>query len=909
MRDKMPLVKYILLPLLLYIAVLYATYLIVSHRVATISTGIYEAEAHKIAAETRSIIDAHMKLVSGIAMTLSHDDRYAKALLGERYDQLDLKRFAAYLQSETSMKHIWFQLIDKKGRSVYRSWTDKRGDSLLKARLDVAEMIRHPAVQTTISTGIFDMTFKAMIPIYNGKTFIGMIEAISKFNAVAQQLSEQGYAPVILVDKSYRKQLTKPFTGRFVDDYYVANLNAGPKYLDYIRRHGVEHFVDATSSYRIDPANDLYCGFFRLNGLDGKPMGHFILFKPLHTFDLSDAENMRIQFYLYVTFLYLLLYLSYLYVTLKHNRDQVALRNELLSDEVYAKARKIETQQRFLQSVIDGVSDSLMVIDSQCEILLMNKSAAQFADMRFAQDANHPKCYEAIHHRPEICSNAKTCPVANSTLTDMEQKSIHKHTDGNGHLRHIEISWTPMYDASGVRYATIQLGRDITDHLKVQDMLREQQTVLDYQAHHDALTRLPNRLLFMDRLHHAIRQHQRSGKKIALLFIDLDRFKEINDSLGHGAGDAILIETARRLRHHLRLSDTVARLGGDEFTIIIESIENVNEVVTIVEKIISRMHEPFMFEERQLHSSASIGISLYPDDGNTPELLLQNADAAMYKAKEEGRNTYQFYTQEMTDLAFERLLMENSLRQGLSNDEFAIYFQPQFNMRSKKLIGLEALVRWQNPVMGLLTPGAFIHIAEETGLIVPIGNSVLEQTFRQVASWHVKGYNPGRVSINLSVKQLQQIEIVDDLRRMLEATQCRPEWIELEVTEGYVMKDLAKAVEILESLRAMGITIALDDFGTGYASLAYLKELPIQKLKIDRTFIHALPGEEDDEAIARTIIDLARNIHIDVIAEGVENADQEHFLVENGCLLAQGYYYAKPMPVERLEAEMLEATR
>ncbi len=442
---------------------------------------------------------------------------------------------------------------------------------------------------------------------------------------------------------------------------------------------------------------------------------------------------------------------------------------------------------------------------------------------------------------------------------------------------------------------------DITERIYAQNELREQKDILYHQAHHDSLTGLPNRILFNDRLEKAIETAKRNKKTIALLFIDLDHFKEINDSLGHNFGDEILKIISNRLLEVTRDEDSIARLGGDEFTVILEKLSQVQDASLIANKIINALSQAIIVAENTLYISCSIGISIYPDDGVSAQNLLKFADSAMYKAKDEGRNNFQYYNSTMTELAFERVVMEANLRVALQNEEFIVYYQPQINGVTDKLIGMEALVRWQHPTMGLVSPAKFIPLAESTGLIVELDRFVMKTAMTQFALWYKAGLNPGTLAMNLAVKQLKQEDFIETLQNLIKDTECKPEWLELEVTESQIMTNPEEAIKILQQISDIGVELAVDDFGTGYSSLAYLKRLPIDKLKIDQAFVRELPDDEEDSAIARAIIALGKSLNLKVIAEGVETKEQKDFLVTNGCENIQGYFYSKPLPADAIE--------
>ncbi|WP_428610314.1 putative bifunctional diguanylate cyclase/phosphodiesterase [Sedimenticola sp.] len=440
------------------------------------------------------------------------------------------------------------------------------------------------------------------------------------------------------------------------------------------------------------------------------------------------------------------------------------------------------------------------------------------------------------------------------------------------------------------------------ENLEKQIAIRKQaEKNLKYLAHHDTLTNLPNRLLLDARMDHAIKRARRKQSQLALLFLDLDNFKHINDSLGHVTGDRLLRKVTQRLLSITREDDTIARLGGDEFVILMEDIKDTTDVICLTQKILDKLNERFEINGQPIFVGCSIGISLYPQDGETPEALLKNADAAMYRTKDEGRNSYNFYTQEMTASAYDRITLEGSLRRAIEQDELVIYYQPQKSLIDGHYVGLEALVRWDHPELGILPPGRFLPVAEASGLIVPLGNWVLTHTCRQMVEWQRNGLPIETVSVNLAGKQIRRDDLVENITNTLRATGCKPEWLELEVTEGFIMTELHASIDALRQLRDMGIQLAIDDFGTGYSSLSYLKKLPIHRLKIDRSFVQDLAIDNDDAAIVKAIVSLGHSLQLEIIAEGVETEYQEAFLKELGCEMGQGYLYSQPLPKAQIE--------
>ena len=434
---------------------------------------------------------------------------------------------------------------------------------------------------------------------------------------------------------------------------------------------------------------------------------------------------------------------------------------------------------------------------------------------------------------------------------------------------------------------------DITEKHKMIHELERKTTLLDFKAHHDDLTGLPNRTLYRDRIEQAIEKSKRAKKKFAIFFIDLDNFKQVNDSLGHDAGDRVLLDATKRLKESIRAEDTLARLGGDEFTILFEDIYRFEDIANLARKILERFRKPFIINGHTLYISCSIGVSIYPDDGTNGEDLLKYADNAMYKAKEEGRNSFRFYTQEMTELAFERIMLESNIRQAIKNNEFEVYYQSQYNAKTKKIIGMEALIRWKHPTLGMIPPSKFIPFAEESSLIIEIDNWVMQSAIKEIAQWRSEGIDTGVLSLNLAIKQLESDKFIKNLQQTMQKYNFNPQWLKLEILERDIMKFPQENISKLKELKALGISIALDDFGVGNSSLMYLKEFPIDQIKIDQSFVRGI--EKDDNTILIAIIALASALKLSTIAEGVETKTELDFLLEHNCSLIQGYYFFKPV--------------
>jgi diguanylate cyclase (GGDEF)-like protein/PAS domain S-box-containing protein len=484
---------------------------------------------------------------------------------------------------------------------------------------------------------------------------------------------------------------------------------------------------------------------------------------------------------------------------------------------------------------------------------------------------------------------------ADGSFRDLEHRILTKQ----GETRWLLVNAVGMLDEYGHRIGQRGTGRDVTDR-------KTAEARISYLATRDPLTELPNRVLFNDRLEQSIVAARRSGQSLALMFIDLDRFKNINDSLGHQVGDLLLKEVAGRMQGCVRKGDTLSRLGGDEFVVTLDGLQHAEDAAQVAAKIIKSLSRPFEVAGNTLNTSCSIGISIYPDDAEDERALMKNADTAMYHAKEKGRNNYQFFSPEMNVRAVERHSLETDLRQGLERDEFILHYQPQVDIASGRVVGVEALLRWQHPTRGLLSPATFMDVAEESGLIEPIGQWVLRNACQRAKVWQDTGYPSIKIAVNLSARQLiKPREFSRRLSRILSSTGLDPRYLELEMTESLLLHNAEENIAVLRKLGQDGVRIAVDDFGTGYSSLSYLRQLPIDTLKIDRSFVRDLETDPEDAAIIQAVVAMAHSLGLQVTAEGVETHGQLEALAGIGCDEYQGYLFSKPLPAMELAARFL----
>ncbi|MFM9913419.1 MAG: EAL domain-containing protein [Methylophilaceae bacterium] len=543
----------------------------------------------------------------------------------------------------------------------------------------------------------------------------------------------------------------------------------------------------------------------------------------------------------------------------------------------------------------ESAAEGIVITDADGHIIAINKGYADITG--YSEDEVRGQLAHQLNPSGMDAEQFQQMQEALVTQGRWKGEITNLRKDGEFYPEHAAV--TVVKDDEGKVINYVVVFSDISDTKRVQTALHE-------MVNHDALTGLPNRRLLNELTGHALRRAEREKTSVAILFIDLDRFKVINDTLGHHVGDKLLIEVSDRLRDVMRDSDTVARLGGDEFMVMMDSLRDVEDASRVAKKIVTSLQNEFVIEGKDIYIGASVGISVFPGDGVDVEELIKAADIAMYKVKSEGKNNYRFYSSDLSENAVERFNMESQLRRALERNQFEVYYQPQVSLKTRRIIGAEALVRWRHPELGLVPPSKFIPVAEEAGLVVQIGEWVLRESARQMTEWIEQGLELQSVSVNVSGVQVQRSNFADTVYGILVETGCDPTLLELEITESVVMNNTEYVISVFERIKEPGVRLAIDDFGTGYSSLSYLKRLPLDKLKIDQSFVRDLTHDPDDKAIAGAVIALARSLGLKVIAEGVETQDQVDMLVEMGCDDVQGYFYGKPVPALQFAAVLMK---
>ncbi len=551
-----------------------------------------------------------------------------------------------------------------------------------------------------------------------------------------------------------------------------------------------------------------------------------------------------------------------------------------------------------LRAIIDAEPECVKVVAADGTLLQMNSAGLAMIEASRPEQVIGKPIFNLLkpEYRELFRAFAENVLRGNKGTMEFEIVGL------KGTHRWLETHAVLMPGDKGAAPRMLSVTRDITDRKQSERRLKQ-------LAHFDSLTDLPNRVQFIERLQQTMTEADRHERLVGVVFLDLDRFKYINDSLGHEKGDLLLREVAMRLSGAIRRGDTVARLSGDEFALVLADMGHVDDAILVAQKILEVFHQPFRVAGHDLYVTASLGITLYPFDDRSAQELLRNADVAMYRAKESGKNNYQFYVAEMTAKATERLSLENDLRSALERSEFSLHYQPIADCPSGRILGMEALLRWMHPTRGMISPAIFIPLAEETGYIIPIGEWVMRTACEQCRLWQKQGFSSLYVAVNLSSRQFHQKDLPASIYNIIQEIGFNPRNLVLELTEGLVMQQAEASVNTLRELKAMDIRISIDDFGTGYSSLSYLKRFPIDVLKIDQSFVQDIPGDADDAAIASTIITMAHSLGLKVVAEGVETEQQLNFMREHQCDAMQGYYLGKPLPADQFESFLKNGAR
>jgi diguanylate cyclase (GGDEF)-like protein/PAS domain S-box-containing protein len=560
--------------------------------------------------------------------------------------------------------------------------------------------------------------------------------------------------------------------------------------------------------------------------------------------------------------------------------------------------RNVSTQKQLeeayaeLNQIFNSTADGMRVIDENFNIIRVNKKLLEMID-KTEEEVLGKKCYELF---PEFnCKNSSCLLNLNKEGRDYVEFET-KLFKEKGQNIPCNVVVTPFVNTEGNLVGVLESIRDITKR-------KEYEEKINILAYHDYLTGLPNRLCFIKFLEQEISKAMEAEGKFAVVFIDLDDFKSVNDSLGHSVGDKLLIEVAKRLSKVMRNIDRISRVGGDEFILYLADTENTDEIKKVAERILHAVEQPFLINGHEILVSASLGISIFSADGTDAETLIKRADISMYRAKEQGKNSYAFYTTELDKSLHNRLKSIKNLKNAIKEDEFILYYQPQYHARTRELVCLEALVRWRHPELGIIMPKDFIALAEETGLIVPLGKNILLAACRQLKEWQDKGIAPKRLAVNISPYQLKRHDFVEMLKDVFSETKISPEYLELEITESFAMEK-SSYLNVLHELQALGVRIALDDFGTGYSSLSYLSSAPINIIKIDRSFVTQL-ANDNNKTIISAIIAMACTLGMDVVAEGVETDGQFAFLRRTNCRYLQGYLFSEPLPAHKIQNLLL----
>lgn len=781
-----------------------------------------------------------------------------------------------------------------------------------------------------------------VIPVYVNDEFVGVmggtINGVNLLTQVIVPSAEKRDIHTIIFDDKGRLILRSDQQQQGQEDQALSH---------YLAQAAEGELALANISVREVAGEPQHIGYFKLDNMNWMMALHYpqALIRTKLATTLSDIY---INILILITFLFLILYFSIRYFVVQRVRA-LALATASISqhdwavrvpqtgrDEISFLGRCINEMLLKINDLIDGLNSNIQQLEranlearqllvaiesSTSMVVILNKAwELEYANAQFWRASGYSPADNLVGKRALLLEGnaANTFQLkdivaqlygsveeglpsnlASNTHSTNDWRAEYQATRSDGSHFWVMQTISAIFSDTGELEYFIAVGHDSTDR-------KANQEQMEHLAYYDQLTGLHNRVLFKDQLRKALNSCQRNNTQFSLMYLDLDHFKRINDTLGHEAGDVLLVEVARRLRACLREADIVARLGGDEFAVLLQQVTNPQYAYSVANKIIAALNQPLVLHGKEVVIGVSIGITMAPNDSKDIDSLMKNADLAMYRAKEKGRNKFQFYTADMNVQAEHRLALENDLRRALKNQEFELYYQPVVDLHTGQIVSAEALLRWNHPQRGMIQPEDFIPVAEDSGLIVPMGKWVIYNACQQAKNIHKALRRPITIAVNISARQLHDNNFVDSINTALKETRIAPEWLAVELTETAVMTNGDRAIERLQQIRDMGISIAIDDFGTGYSSLSHLKRLPVDTLKIDRSFVEGLPADEEDRAIVTLIVSMANSLDYKVVVEGVENATQLTFLTLCGCDYAQGYYFGEPMPADKFLQRLFE---
>lgn len=681
-------------------------------------------------------------------------------------------------------------------------------------------------------------------------------------------------------------------------------LQPGREEFRAIFEHAAAGMATATCDGQLLQVNPAFCNFL---GYAGDELETLSVFDITHPADLQqtreiffngNSETSRVHHYQkrYVRRDGDHVWALTSVVWVKGREDRAAYCVALIQDISQVKAADEELQRReeIYRTLVENLDFGIALVDENHRIIMVNSARARMFG-KHAEAFPHRHCFSAFNKGAGIC---QSCPGARALRTGRPESHTSELRLPDGRRLITRIQAFPVFNGEGRADRFIEVCEDTTQQLEIKQRLQENQQQLEFLANYDPVTRLPNRFLLFERLTRMIGKFSPDETHAHLLVVGLDRFKRINEALGYEIGDQALAEVGRRLQSCVRSSDTVARTGSSEFAVVLEGVKEIHSVVTVAEKILRTCGRPFVIEGQELFMAASLGISRYPEDGNTPGRLLKAAEVAMDKCKTELDGGYRFYTSDLDARSRELLELESCLARAIDQGELLLHYQPQIDLDSGRLIGVEALLRWDRPGHGLVSPGDFIPLAEATGLIHPMGEWALRAACEQAVAWRHQGLPPVLMAANISPRQFHQPGLAERVRNILQDTGMDPAYLEIEITESTIMNDIDQAVRTMQEINGLGVRLAIDDFGTGYSSLGALKRFPIQKLKIDQTFVRDLTSDSNDAAITDAVIALARAMSLEVIAEGIETESQLAFLRDKHCDQGQGFLFSRPLPAD-----------